>query len=157
MLTMEKKILLPLLQGFEPVTFQLRVWHSNHWAIPTPRKIPVAHWTWDDRAVIATWTNRNKGIVVVRVETSWECAPVNMYQTSSILIWFCWHVLPLAGMVGTQLQIFPSVDRSPPIEESFLRWEKCAEYFPGLGGWEDRFLSFGQNWDFRNWSLGSVF
>ena len=33
-LTLEKKILLPLLQGFEPATFQLRVWRSNHWVIP---------------------------------------------------------------------------------------------------------------------------
>ena len=29
-LTMEKKILLPLLQGFEPETFQSRVRRSNH-------------------------------------------------------------------------------------------------------------------------------
>ena len=32
-LTQEKKILPPLLQGFEPATFQLRVRRSNHWAI----------------------------------------------------------------------------------------------------------------------------
>ena len=29
--TLEKKILPPLLQGFEPVTFQSRVWCSKHW------------------------------------------------------------------------------------------------------------------------------
>ena len=34
--TLKKKILLPLLQGFEPTTFQSQVRHSNHWAIPTP-------------------------------------------------------------------------------------------------------------------------
>ena len=34
--TMEKKILPPLLQGFEPGTFQSRVRRSNHWAIPVP-------------------------------------------------------------------------------------------------------------------------
>ena len=34
--TLEKKILLPLLQGFEPATFQSRVRRSNHWAIPAP-------------------------------------------------------------------------------------------------------------------------
>ena len=33
-LTMEKKILPPLLQGFEPTTFWSRVRRSNHWAIP---------------------------------------------------------------------------------------------------------------------------
>ena len=34
--TLEKKIFLLLLLGFEPVTFQSRVWRSNHWAIPAP-------------------------------------------------------------------------------------------------------------------------
>ena len=33
-LTLEKKILLPLQQGFKPVTSQSRVRHSNLWAIP---------------------------------------------------------------------------------------------------------------------------
>ena len=33
-LTLEKKILPPLLKGFEPATFQSWVQHSNHWAIP---------------------------------------------------------------------------------------------------------------------------
>ena len=35
-LTLEKKILPPLLQGFEPPTFQSWVRRSNHWAIPAP-------------------------------------------------------------------------------------------------------------------------
>ena len=34
--TLEKKILPPFQQGFEPVTFQSRVRRSNHWAIPAP-------------------------------------------------------------------------------------------------------------------------
>ena len=34
--TLEKKILPPLQQGFEPSTFQSRVRRSNHWAIPAP-------------------------------------------------------------------------------------------------------------------------
>ena len=34
--TLEKKILPPLQQGFEPANFQSWVWHSNHWAIPAP-------------------------------------------------------------------------------------------------------------------------
>ena len=36
-LTLEKKILPPLQQGFEPATFRSRVRCSNHWAIPAPR------------------------------------------------------------------------------------------------------------------------
>ena len=39
-LTLEKKILPPLLQGFEPVTFQSRVQCSNHRAIPAPQGRP---------------------------------------------------------------------------------------------------------------------
>ena len=35
-LTLEKKILPPLLQGLEPATFQSRVRRSNHWVIPLP-------------------------------------------------------------------------------------------------------------------------
>ena len=35
--TLEKKILPPLLQGFEPATFRSRVRRSNHWAIPAPQ------------------------------------------------------------------------------------------------------------------------
>ena len=34
--TLEKKILSPFQQGFEPATFQSRVRCSNHWAIPAP-------------------------------------------------------------------------------------------------------------------------
>ena len=34
--TLEKKILPPFQQGFEPATFQSRVRHSNRWAIPAP-------------------------------------------------------------------------------------------------------------------------
>ena len=36
-LTLEKKILPPPQQGFEPATFRSRVWCSNHWAIPAPQ------------------------------------------------------------------------------------------------------------------------
>ena len=42
--TLEKKILPPFQQGFEPATFQSRVRRSNHWAIPAPR--PLSCWYW---------------------------------------------------------------------------------------------------------------
>ena len=38
-LTLEKKILLPLMQGFKPMTFQSWIQSSNHWAIPAPQEI----------------------------------------------------------------------------------------------------------------------
>ena len=41
-LTLEKKILPPFQQGFEPATFQSRVRCSNHWAIPAPPEIRTA-------------------------------------------------------------------------------------------------------------------
>ena len=44
-LTMEKKILPPLLPGFEPTTFQSWVWCSNHWAIPAPWIKQALCWT----------------------------------------------------------------------------------------------------------------
>ena len=45
-LTLEKKILSPLLQGFEPATFRSRVRRSNHWAIPAPRSPLTSHHTY---------------------------------------------------------------------------------------------------------------
>ena len=39
--TLEKKILPPFQQGFEPATFQSRVRRSNHWSIPAPPRKPV--------------------------------------------------------------------------------------------------------------------
>ena len=47
--TLEKKILPPFQQGFEPATFQSRVQCSNHWAIPAPRhwyKLPLCIYMW---------------------------------------------------------------------------------------------------------------
>ena len=40
-LTLEKNILPPPQQGFEPATFRSRVRRSNHWAIPAPRYIYI--------------------------------------------------------------------------------------------------------------------
>ena len=41
--TLEKKILPPFQQGFEPATFQSRVRCSNHWAIPAPCMPPPTY------------------------------------------------------------------------------------------------------------------
>ena len=41
--TLEKKILPPFQQGFEPATFQSRVRCSNHWAIPAPINVHRSH------------------------------------------------------------------------------------------------------------------
>ena len=59
--TLEKKILPPFQQGFEPATFQSRVRRSNHWAIPAPKSCRLIQgisypmctdawaWVWRDR------------------------------------------------------------------------------------------------------------
>ena len=55
-LTLEKKILPPLLQGFEPMTFWSWVQHSNHWVIPTP-EWPSSDWRWCILSLIChLWT-----------------------------------------------------------------------------------------------------
>ena len=46
--TLEKKILPPFQQGFEPATFQSRVRCSNHWAIPAP-------WFWFLSTLNISW------------------------------------------------------------------------------------------------------
>ena len=59
-LTLEKKILPPLLQGFEPATFQSRVRRSNHWAIPAPwtglRKMSCSQATAPGRTLVSWQT-----------------------------------------------------------------------------------------------------
>ena len=47
--TPEKKILPPLLQGFEPATFQSRNCRSNNWAVPAPLRLR------DDDVLSFTW------------------------------------------------------------------------------------------------------
>ena len=42
-LTLAKKILPPLQQGFEPATFRSWVQCSNHWAIPAPQSLCLLH------------------------------------------------------------------------------------------------------------------
>ena len=51
--TLEKKILPPFQQGFEPATFQSRVRCSNHWAIPAPS--PTLHFV-----VVFNWKKKRK-------------------------------------------------------------------------------------------------
>ena len=54
--TLEKKILPPFQQGFEPATFQSQVRRSNHWAIPAPYPHIHADIRWCLRTGIVTRT-----------------------------------------------------------------------------------------------------
>ena len=54
-LTLEKKILPPLQQGFEPATFRSRVRRSNHWAIPAHHLTLIWSNLRPDTTVLADW------------------------------------------------------------------------------------------------------
>ena len=56
-LTLEKKILPPLLQGFEPATFQSWVRRSNHWAIPAVGYAGTSY-CWITTALYLIWICR---------------------------------------------------------------------------------------------------
>ena len=57
-LTLGKKILPPLLQGFEPATFRSRVRRSNHWAIPrTCHQTPEATAANTPDTFTSSWRN----------------------------------------------------------------------------------------------------
>ena len=60
--TLEKKILPPFQQGFEPATFQSRVRRSNHWAIPAPVEWGMLNCeTWTQVAALFQSTRKRPG------------------------------------------------------------------------------------------------
>ena len=69
--TLEKKILPPFQQGFEPATFQSRVRCSNHWAIPAPYFSLVS--VCPDITIMVDWawktTTTDKFLPVVSVQS----------------------------------------------------------------------------------------
>ena len=67
-LTMEKKILPPLLQGFEPATFRSRVRRSNYWAIPAPEHACHRHWL------------RPRANAVEQHLAHWSCTPMKWWN-----------------------------------------------------------------------------
>ena len=81
--TLEKKILPPFQQGFEPATFQSRVRRSNHWAIPAP-EIETA-----ENHVIGVW---------VSVFVSGLCVPgivcKLVYQSWTYVYWVYIYIGP---------------------------------------------------------------
>ena len=65
--TLEKKILPPFQQGFEPATFQSRVRRSNHWAIPAPIYCEANHVCYIEDAREVTHV-----ILMLLVEQGWS-------------------------------------------------------------------------------------
>ena len=72
--TLEKKILLPFQQGFEPATFQSRVRCSNHWAIPAPHP---DHWLMT--AYIALFCALLSSLIVLTCGSAWVTSFYSTY------------------------------------------------------------------------------
>ena len=73
-LTLEKKILLTLLQGFEPTTSWSRLRRSNHWAIPAPQVLGA--WKKGENRVhsITIWNNNNNRYLLYSAILWWTQA-----------------------------------------------------------------------------------
>ena len=63
--TLEKKILPPFQQGFEPATFQSRVRRSNHWAIHAPPQVEP----WFTEVLLHTKVVKSNGSIFILVAT----------------------------------------------------------------------------------------
>ena len=85
-LTLEKKILLPLQQGFEPAIFRSWVRRSNHWAIPAPRLT-------DNLFYQATNDQQLNG----KNNEKWDGTKPQVY------LFFCWAILFLCPVLGRLL------------------------------------------------------
>ena len=84
--TLEKKILPPFQQGFEPATFQSRVRRSNHWAIPAPMSFVN---TFDFYTVMGlhhkTYLGRTSRGVGMGLETSQQSTNITLvFQHQSV-------------------------------------------------------------------------
>ena len=77
--TLEKKILPPFQQGFEPATFQSRVRRSNHWAIPAPGDTTDSVWTF----IHIWWLPGRVGVPSYR-STRKPCSPAVRLKPPSL-------------------------------------------------------------------------
>ena len=101
-LSLEKKILLPLLQGFEPVTFQSWVQHCNHWAIPTPRVWMLAVTFWSH----ADTTGRQKHGKKSRQETLSKLSDVAMLTRATMAHSDVWQWITFFSGVSGSRQLW---------------------------------------------------
>ena len=94
--TLEKKILPPFQQGFEPATFQSRVRRSNHWAIPAPLLFGLCMYIYIYTAHVAI----GLAVLVMHVTllmTGWRHGSIN-YDDVVVVVATCavvWHKLKL--------------------------------------------------------------
>ena len=98
-LTLEKKILQPLLLGFKLTTFRSQVWRSNQQAIPAPQ--PLFYYT--TVHIVSKWTIKAMlfcGVIYLRFtcmkqgtdrEQNVSMMHLQTLQNPGILTWFsCW-------------------------------------------------------------------
>ena len=73
--TLEKKILPPFQQGFEPATFQSRVQRSNHWAIPAPHIVETVI-LWLYKPTLWPWPWKIESRFFAWHSGSWWCTTI---------------------------------------------------------------------------------
>ena len=96
-LTLEKKILPPLLQGFKPATFQSWVQRSNHWAIPTPDVVNVQFLQTFKSILDSTWQDMKflhwiLPTLCVRLEQL-RLAPARLKTLKQM--WLSYHIISI--------------------------------------------------------------
>ena len=128
--TLEKKILPPFQQGFEPATFQSRVRRSNHWAIPAPPRVSAAQLscTYLDREKkssghsCVTVSSRTSISVVVNACVFLSVCDVCAQSTC------CWiWLLPLLFFLPLQLL---QVSKQPLNLTHLWQWERFPQEIP---------------------------
>ena len=174
-LTLEKKVLLPLLQGFEPTTFQSRIWCSNHWANPAPSYYWIIscqfNLLWSCRSPHCAHHHRlqagwQRTVALQRRTTQAEAAHVCIVETgphsesaslaaddTRCMVWMVWSVPGETHHCLLLTQGHCCAEMSPQCECGRQRW--CPEdnsWTEGWGGWRQAMPQRGR----RN-APGSVF
>ena len=121
-LTLAKKILPPLQQGFEPTTFWSRVRRSNHWAIPATQ-VGVPEFPTRDKEVLKT-NNNNKcpSSPMLPAPSLWYLAPnvsCLCYVRNKIKFRDCGQPLPVDQL--WHLAMFSAIESLWPL----LTQEEC--------------------------------
>ena len=87
--TLEKKILPPFQQGFEPATFQSRVRRSNHWAIPAPHLFLI---DWLMITYIALFSALLSRLTGLTCGSAWVTSFIAHFLISTELVYLIsWH------------------------------------------------------------------
>ena len=95
-LTLEKKILPPLLPGLKPGTFQSRVRRSNHWAIHAPRMHTLNNVCFNQTALVVTLNFTTSQMVesfVQKIHCIPGCYELSFYVNSHGSLCICMFMI----------------------------------------------------------------